>query len=445
MTEEKYTAEQLEQMANQLLQEAAPAQEKPAKGGLDEKTIASLPAAALLNGNEKLRDLFTKGKKKGKLDAGELSDVLDELDLESEQMDSIYDSLEQLGIEVGSEDFLADLPDEDGEPAMDEIAEIEEEELVDPNTLVDSFNIDDPVRMYLKEIGKVPLLTADQEVELATVMSAGREAEARVAQAEADGETIPEAEMAELKKQIKAGEKAKQQLAEANLRLVVSIAKRYVGRGMLFLDLIQEGNLGLIKAVEKFDYTKGYKFSTYATWWIRQAITRAIADQARTIRIPVHMVETINKVIRVSRQLLQELGHDPSPEEISAEMNMPVDKVREILKIAQEPVSLETPIGEEEDSHLGDFIPDEAASEPSEAASFTLLKEQLVDVLGTLTPREEKVLKLRFGIEDGRTRTLEEVGKEFNVTRERIRQIEAKALRKLRHPSRSKKLKDFLN
>ncbi len=445
MTEEKYTAEQLEQMADQLLQENAPAQDKPAKGGLDEKTIASLPAAALLNGNEKLRDLFTKGKKKGKLDAGELSDVLDELDLESEQMDSIYDSLEQLGIEVGSEDFLADLPDEDGEPAMDEIAEIEEEELVDPNTLVDSFNIDDPVRMYLKEIGKVPLLTADQEVELATVMSAGREAEARVAQAEADGSTIPEAEMAELKKQIKAGEKAKQQLAEANLRLVVSIAKRYVGRGMLFLDLIQEGNLGLIKAVEKFDYTKGYKFSTYATWWIRQAITRAIADQARTIRIPVHMVETINKVIRVSRQLLQELGHDPSPEEISAEMNMPVDKVREILKIAQEPVSLETPIGEEEDSHLGDFIPDEAASEPSEAASFTLLKEQLVDVLGTLTPREEKVLKLRFGIEDGRTRTLEEVGKEFNVTRERIRQIEAKALRKLRHPSRSKKLKDFLN
>ena len=445
MTEEKYTAEQLEQMADQLLQENAPAQEKPAKGGLDEKTIASLPAAALLNGNEKLRDLFTKGKKKGKLDAGELSDVLDELDLESEQMDSIYDSLEQLGIEVGSEDFLADLPDEDGEPAMDEIAEIEEEELVDPNTLVDSFNIDDPVRMYLKEIGKVPLLTADQEVELATVMSAGREAEARVAQAEADGKTIPEAEMAELKKQIKAGEKAKQQLAEANLRLVVSIAKRYVGRGMLFLDLIQEGNLGLIKAVEKFDYTKGYKFSTYATWWIRQAITRAIADQARTIRIPVHMVETINKVIRVSRQLLQELGHDPSPEEISAEMNMPVDKVREILKIAQEPVSLETPIGEEEASHLGDFIPDEAASEPSEAASFTLLKEQLVDVLGTLTPREEKVLKLRFGIEDGRTRTLEEVGKEFNVTRERIRQIEAKALRKLRHPSRSKKLKDFLN
>ena len=449
MTDEKYTAEQLEKMADALLEDAPaqdkPAQDKPAKGGLDEKTIASLPAASLLNTHEKLKELFTKGKKKGKLDSAELSEVLDEMDLEGEQMDSIYDSLEQLGIEVGAEDFLADLPDDDGEPAMEEIAEIEEEELVDPNTLVDSFNIDDPVRMYLKEIGKVPLLTADQEVELATTMSAGREAEARVAQAEADGEVLSDEELAQLKKQIKAGEKAKQSLAEANLRLVVSIAKRYVGRGMLFLDLIQEGNLGLIKAVEKFDYTKGYKFSTYATWWIRQAITRAIADQARTIRIPVHMVETINKVIRVSRQLLQELGHDPSPEEISEEMNMPVDKVREILKIAQEPVSLETPIGEEEDSHLGDFIPDEAASEPSEAASFTLLKEQLVDVLSTLTPREEKVLKLRFGIEDGRTRTLEEVGKEFNVTRERIRQIEAKALRKLRHPSRSKKLKDFLN
>ena len=450
MSEKKYTPDELEQMADALLQadeaaQTASAQDKPAKAALDEKAIASLPAAGLLNGNEKLKELFAKGKKKGKLDASELSEVLDELDLEGEQMDSIYDSLEQLGIEVCTEDFLADLPDEDNEPAIEEITEIEEEELVDPNTLVDSFNIDDPVRMYLKEIGKVPLLTAEQEVDLATVMSAGREAEERVAQAEADGVTLPEEELAALKKQIKSGERAKQQLAEANLRLVVSIAKRYVGRGMLFLDLIQEGNLGLIKAVEKFDYTKGYKFSTYATWWIRQAITRAIADQARTIRIPAHMVETINKVIRVSRQLLQELGHDPSPEEISAEINMPVDKVREILKIAQEPVSLETPIGEEEDSHLGDFIPDEGASEPSEAASFTLLKEQLVDVLGTLTPREEKVLKLRFGIEDGRTRTLEEVGKEFNVTRERIRQIEAKALRKLRHPSRSKKLKDFLN
>ena len=443
---EEMTTQQLEAMADQLLAEDSKDSKDTAKkkGKLDDKTIASLPAADLLMNNEKLKDLFVKGKKKGKLDSAELSEVLDAMDLESEQMDHIYDSLETLGIEVGSEDFLNDLPD-DIEPPMEEIAEIEEEELVDPNTLVDSFNIDDPVRMYLKEIGKVPLLTADEEVELASAMSAGNLAKARVAEAEENGEVIPAEEMDELNSLIKKGEKSKQKLAEANLRLVVSIAKRYVGRGMLFLDLIQEGNLGLIKAVEKFDYTKGYKFSTYATWWIRQAITRAIADQARTIRIPVHMVETINKVIRVSRQLLQELGHDPSPEEISEEMGMPVDKVREILKIAQEPVSLETPIGEEEDSHLGDFIPDEGASEPSEAASFTLLKEQLVDVLSTLTPREEKVLKLRFGIEDGRTRTLEEVGKEFNVTRERIRQIEAKALRKLRHPSRSKKLKDFLN
>jgi RNA polymerase primary sigma factor len=299
--------------------------------------------------------------------------------------------------------------------------------------------------MYLKEIGKVNLLTPDEETQLAMDMSAGDEAPRQLEEMKAQGEEIPAEVKAELEKMVKKGEAAKQRLAEANLRLVVSIAKRYVGRGMQFLDLIQEGNLGLIKAVEKFDYTKGYKFSTYATWWIRQAITRAIADQARTIRIPVHMVETINKVIRVSRQLLQELGHDPTPEEISEEMNLPVDKVREILKIAQEPVSLETPIGEEEDSHLGDFIEDDNASEPSEAASFTLLREQLKEVLKTLTPREEKVLKLRFGIEDGRTRTLEEVGKEFNVTRERIRQIEAKALRKLRHPSRSKKLKDFLN
>ena len=455
MTDKVYTQQELKEMADQLLaaddkkkagkaaaqkaEEAKPAADK----ALEEK-LAKCPAAALLAGNEKLRELFIKGKRKGRLEPAELSEVVDPLDLDGDQMDRIYDSLADLGIDIVTEDFTNDIP-EDMEPAMEEIAEIEEEELVDPNSLVDSFNIDDPVRMYLKEIGKVPLLTADQEVELATAMSAGREAKERLAELEESGETLPEDEMAALKKQLKAGERAKQQLAEANLRLVVSIAKRYVGRGMLFLDLIQEGNLGLIKAVEKFDYTKGYKFSTYATWWIRQAITRAIADQARTIRIPVHMVETINKVIRVSRQLLQELGHDPSPEEISEEMNMPVDKVREILKIAQEPVSLETPIGEEEDSHLGDFIPDEGASEPSEAASFTLLKEQLVDVLSTLTPREEKVLKLRFGIEDGRTRTLEEVGKEFNVTRERIRQIEAKALRKLRHPSRSKTLKDFLN
>ena len=446
---ENMTAEELEQLANALLAEDTAAEKKKeekksAKGKLDDKAIEKLPAAALIMANEKLRELLNRGKKKGRLDSSEISEVLDEMDLGSEAMDQVYDSLEALGIEVGVEEFLVDLND-DLEPPMSEIAEIEEEELVDPNTLVDSFSIDDPVRMYLKEIGRVPLLNADEEVNLATAMSAGREAQERMDEAEEEDKAIPEAELAELKAAIKAGTKAKQALAEANLRLVVSIAKRYVGRGMLFLDLIQEGNLGLIKAVEKFDYTKGYKFSTYATWWIRQAITRAIADQARTIRIPVHMVETINKVIRVSRQLLQQLGHDPSPEEISDEMGMPVDKVREILKIAQEPVSLETPIGEEEDSHLGDFIPDEGASEPSEAASFTLLKEQLVDVLSTLTPREEKVLKLRFGIEDGRTRTLEEVGKEFNVTRERIRQIEAKALRKLRHPSRSKKLKDFLN
>ncbi|MBS6581223.1 MAG: RNA polymerase sigma factor RpoD [Oscillibacter sp.] len=474
MTDKVYTQQELKEMADQLLaaddkkkagkaaaqkaEEAKPAADK----ALEEK-LAKCPAAALLAGNEKLRELFIKGKRKGRLEPAELSEVVDPLDLDGDQMDRIYDSLADLGIDIVTEDFTNDIP-EDMEPAMEEIAEIEEEELVDPNTLVDSFNIDDPVRMYLKEIGKVPLLTGDQEVRLATAMSAGNAAKERLAQVEAGeltltdeelaqakaelkaGElTLTDEELAQAKAELKAGEKAKKQLVEANLRLVVSIAKRYVGRGMLFLDLIQEGNLGLIKAVEKFDHTKGYKFSTYATWWIRQAITRAIADQARTIRIPVHMVETINKVIRVSRQLLQELGHDPSPEEIAEEMNMPVDKVREILKIAQEPVSLETPIGEEEDSHLGDFIPDEGASEPSEAASYTLLKEQLVSVLSTLTPREEKVLKLRFGLEDGRTRTLEEVGKEFNVTRERIRQIEAKALRKLRHPSRSKKLKDFLN
>ena len=410
---------------------------------LPEKVVANLPAAAILMSNEKVMDLFARGKKRGRLDSAEMMEVLDEIELDSDQMEKIYDSLESLSIEIGSEeDILPEIPD-DIDPPLDEIVDIEEEELVDPNTLVDSFAIDDPVRMYLKEIGKVPLLSPEEEIDLAQKMSSGNLAQEQLDSAE-EGSLSAE-ETAQLKALLKEGEKAKQKLAEANLRLVVSIAKRYVGRGMQFLDLIQEGNLGLIKAVEKFDYTKGYKFSTYATWWIRQAITRAIADQARTIRIPVHMVETINKVIRVSRQLLQELGHDPSPEEIAGEMAMPVDKVREILKIAQEPVSLETPIGEEEDSHLGDFIPDEGASEPSEAASFTLLKEQLVDVLGTLTPREEKVLKLRFGIEDGRTRTLEEVGKEFNVTRERIRQIEAKALRKLRHPSRSKKLKDFLN
>ena len=365
---------------------------------------------------ERLSNLIEKGKKAGKLTLKEIADVIDGLNLSQEQMDRFYDTLEELNIETVGED-LPPIDDDELLPALDELEEIDEvteEEIAEADSMVDSYSTDDPVRMYLKEIGKVSLLTQEEEIELAVRMSQG-------------------------------DEEAKRRMAEANLRLVVSIAKRYVGRGMLFLDLIQEGNLGLIKAVEKFDYTKGYKFSTYATWWIRQAITRAIADQARTIRIPVHMVETINKVIRVSRQLLQELGHDPSAEEIAAEMNIPVEKVRDILKIAQEPVSLETPIGEEEDSHLGDFTPDEDASEPSEAASFSLLKEQLMSVLATLTPREEKVLRLRFGIEDGRTRTLEEVGKEFNVTRERIRQIEAKALRKLRHPSRSKKLRDFLN
>ena len=397
-----------------------------------------------VQGAEKLSELIEKGKKKGNLSASELLDVLEDMDLSSEQMDKIYDTLGNLGIETVSEDYIPELPD-DADPPVEDMEEISEEEMVDPNSLMDTFGTDDPVRMYLKEIGKVNLLTSDEEISLAQDMNAGTAAQEQLDELEQSGEEISPELRQELEKSIKRGERARQRLAEANLRLVVSIAKRYVGRGMQFLDLIQEGNLGLIKAVEKFDYTKGYKFSTYATWWIRQAITRAIADQARTIRIPVHMVETINKVIRVNRQLLQELGHDPTAEEIAEEMNMPEERVREILKIAQEPVSLETPIGEEEDSHLGDFIPDEDASEPAEAASFTLLKEQLVEVLSTLTPREEKVLKLRFGIEDGRTRTLEEVGKEFNVTRERIRQIEAKALRKLRHPSRSKKLKDFLN
>ncbi|MBU5591011.1 RNA polymerase sigma factor RpoD [Clostridium sp. MSJ-4] len=345
-----------------------------------------------------VKKLIEKGKSAGTLTYKEIMDELDEIDLSPEQIEKIYEVLESMGI-----DIVGDMQDE-----------VEEEEEDLDLSVPEGISIDDPVRMYLKEIGKVPLLSSEEEIELAERIE--------------EGDPV-----------------AKKKLAEANLRLVVSIAKRYVGRGMLFLDLIQEGNLGLIKAVEKFDYRKGFKFSTYATWWIRQAITRAIADQARTIRIPVHMVETINKLIRVERQLLQELGRAPQPEEIANIMDMPVDKVRDIMKIAQEPVSLETPIGEEEDSHLGDFIPDDEAPAPAEAAAFTMLKEQLINVLDTLTPREEKVLRLRFGLDDGRARTLEEVGKEFNVTRERIRQIEAKALRKLRHPSRSKKLKDYLD
>ena len=416
------SSEELEAMADAFLaaaeeEEAERAASKKSRSGSKKSRgkAAEEPAPEKTD-EEKLAELIEKGKKSGKLTPKEIMEVLDNMTLEPEQLDKFYDQLENLGIDLAGEDVLP-LLDDDALPELDALGELEEvtrEEMLETESMAENYSTDDPVRMYLKEIGKVPLLTPEEERALAQRM--------------ADGD-----------------ESAKKRMAEANLRLVVSIAKRYVGRGMLFLDLIQEGNLGLIKAVEKFDYTKGYKFSTYATWWIRQAITRAIADQARTIRIPVHMVETINKVIRVSRQLLQELGHDPSAEEIAEEMNFPVDKVRDILKIAQEPVSLETPIGEEEDSHLGDFIPDEDASEPSEVASFTLLKEQLMSVLSTLTPREEKVLRLRFGIEDGRSRTLEEVGKEFNVTRERIRQIEAKALRKLRHPSRSKKLRDFLN
>ena len=424
MAEERsYTEKELEEMANQLLTETEPKdklkKKAPAKSAAKKKE--PVPEQPEKTPEERLNELLEKGKKNGKLTPKDM-ETLEDLNLDSEVMDKFYDTLEANNIlyidlpdgDIGNADAMPTLDELPDIENLDEIEEVTEEEINDTDALMDSFSTDDPVRMYLKEIGKVPLLTPEEEIALAKRMSEG-------------------------------DEEAKHRMTEANLRLVVSIAKRYVGRGMLFLDLIQEGNLGLIKAVEKFDYNKGYKFSTYATWWIRQAITRAIADQARTIRIPVHMVETINKTIRVSRQLLQELGHDPSAEEIAEEMNMPVEKVRDILKIAQEPVSLETPIGEEEDSHLGDFIPDEDASEPSEAASFSLLREQLEEVLDTLAPREKKVLELRFGIVDGRTRTLEEVGKEFNVTRERIRQIEAKALRKLRHPSRSKKLRDFLN
>ena len=398
--------------------------------------------------DEKLKELLNVAKKKKNvLEAGFVNDYFKELPLEEEHFEKIMQTLEENGIiQMSGED--TDIPDDEVNITEEDEVDVENIDLSVP----DGISIEDPVRMYLKEIGKVPLLTAEEEIDYAQKMENGVAAEEQLAEleerlAEASGaeKEALEKEKKELGYIIMDGEDAKKKLAEANLRLVVSIAKRYVGRGMLFLDLIQEGNLGLIKAVEKFDYRKGYKFSTYATWWIRQAITRAIADQARTIRIPVHMVETINKLIRVSRQLLQELGREPSPEEIAEEMGMPVDRVREILKISQGPVSLETPIGEEEDSHLGDFIQDDNVPVPADAAAFTLLKEQLVEVLGTLTEREQKVLRLRFGLDDGRARTLEEVGREFNVTRERIRQIEAKALRKLRHPSRSRKLKDYLD
>ena len=379
---------------------------KSAPAAKDEKMSIEEKKAKL---QEKLQELLALAKKKkNSLEYQEISEFFKDMELDADEFEKILDFLETNNIDVLR---IMDDDDIDDDIILDDEDEVEVEKI--DLSVPDGVSIEDPVRMYLKEIGKVPLLSAEEEIELAKRMELG-------------------------------DQEAKKRLAEANLRLVVSIAKRYVGRGMLFLDLIQEGNLGLIKAVEKFDYRKGYKFSTYATWWIRQAITRAIADQARAIRIPVHMVETINKLIRVSRQLLQELGREPTPEEIAAEMNMPVDRVREILKISQEPVSLETPIGEEEDSHLGDFIQDDNVPVPADAAAFTLLKEQLEEVLGTLTEREQKVLTLRFGLEDGRARTLEEVGKEFNVTRERIRQIEAKALRKLRHPSRSRKLKDYL-
>lgn len=418
MTEKPAVKSEPSQSAQQMgkteaKQKTAVKDERPVKKNksegevlLSKENLAKLQALSVISQTdkeEKLKEIIESGKKKGVLTYKEINDALDGAEIDAENLDKLLGALEEMKIEVIDAVLEKDVSDEEDDVDSDIDLSVPE-----------GISIDDPVRMYLKEIGKVSLLSANEEVDLAKRMAQGED-------------------------------EAKRKLAEANLRLVVSIAKRYVGRGMLFLDLIQEGNLGLIKAVEKFDYTKGYKFSTYATWWIRQAITRAIADQARTIRIPVHMVETINKLIRVSRQLLQQYGRDPLPEEVAREMDISEDKVREIIKIAQEPVSLETPIGEEEDSHLGDFIPDDDAPAPAEAAAFTLLKEQLMDVLDTLTPREEKVLRLRFGLDDGRARTLEEVGKEFMVTRERIRQIEAKALRKLRHPSRSKKLRDFLD
>lgn len=407
---------ELKAMADTLL---AADDEKQAKAKTKAAPTAKKPAAAEKpevekTTEEKLNELVERGKKAGKLSSKDLM-VLEDMNLSSEETEKFYDRLESLGIDVLGDDALLPV-DEDALPELEELEEIEEvteEEMNETEAMADTFSTDDPVRMYLKEIGKIPLLTLEEEHKLAVRMAEG-------------------------------DEEAQKKMTEANLRLVVSIAKRYVGRGLPFLDLIQEGNLGLIKAVGKFDYTKGYKFSTYATWWIRQAISRAIADHARTIRIPVHMVETINRVSRANHELLQELGHEPSPEEIAHKLHLPLEKVEEVMRIGQEPISLETPVGEEDDSHLGDFIQDDEAEEPADAASYAMLREQLAGVLKTLTPREERVLRLRYGLTDGRMHTLEEVGEEFNVTRERIRQIEAKALRKLRHPSRSKVLKDFL-
>ncbi len=451
--EEAKTEKAAKAPAKKSTKKAEEAAEKPAKKSTKKSAKAEEASEAPGDGEmdeatkelflQKIKDILALAKKKKNvLDYSEVSEFFSDLNLNEDQLDSVLESLEKAGIDVLKvSDSDDDIPDDD-DMVLSEEDDVDMENI--DLSVPDGISIEDPVRMYLKEIGKVPLLTAEQEIELAKQMEAGLEAEKEIAEDEGQGKITAERKK-ELDDIIYTGNEAKKRLAEANLRLVVSIAKRYVGRGMLFLDLIQEGNLGLIKAVEKFDFRKGFKFSTYATWWIRQAITRAIADQARTIRIPVHMVETINKLIRVSRQLLQELGREPLPEEVAKEMNLPVERVREILKISQEPVSLETPIGEEEDSHLGDFIQDDNVPVPADAAAFTLLKEQLVEVLDTLTEREQKVLRLRFGLDDGRARTLEEVGKEFNVTRERIRQIEAKALRKLRHPSRSRKLKDYLD
>lgn len=406
---------------------------------LPDEIVEQLPVAALLQRNEAVMDMFARGKAAKKLDSSEMMNVLDTLDLDGAQMEAIYDSLDMLSIKIGDErDAIPELESSPMLPSDD--AQTEGEELIDPNELAGEFPSDDPVRMYLREIGQIPLLSPEEEYALAKQMSEGRQAEEKLATAP---DLNPD-EKRRLQETARVGKRAKQRLIESNLRLVVSVAKRFRERGMAFLDLIQEGNLGLMKALDKFDYSKGFKFSTYATWWIRQSITRALADKSRAIRIPVHMFEVINKVRRCSRELTQKLGHTPTIEQLSEELNIPPDKIQDILKIASDPMSLESPIGDEEDSYLGDFIPDDNAKAPDEAASFSLMKEAIANTLSSLTPREEEIVRLRFGLDGGQPKTLEEVGKKFNVTRERIRQIEAKALRKLRHPSRSKKLKDFL-